>query len=65
MPGNMMLIQLAIVLFIVGVVVSYSNRSRPNGIAHNFGLIVMINGALIFGGICLFTVLSAFTLAWL
>lgn len=59
MQGNAPLFFLAICIMIVGATLAIINSSRPNGIAFNFGLIVMVNGCFMVIGLAVFAVLSA------
>ena len=60
MPGNWPIFLLALAVFLLGASLAYFNKTRPNGIAHNFGLVIMVNGTLMFLGLSVFAVLSAF-----
>ena len=60
MLSNWPIVILAIAVMLVGATLAYTNRTRPNGIAHNAGLIIMVNGVMMVGGLLGFAALSAF-----
>ena len=63
MLANGPIIFLAFCVASLGASIAYFNKTRPNGIAHNFGLIVMVNGIIMLAGLMIFSLLSIFIIA--
>ena len=59
MQGNWPIVILALAVLLIGLIGTVTTSHRPYSVAQNFFVIVMVNGAIMFGGIFLFIILSA------
>lgn len=59
MQGNWPLVILALAVLLIGLIGTVSTSNRPYSTSQNFFVIVMVNGAIMMGGIFFFVIISA------
>ena len=57
MLSNWPIVLLAASVMCLGAILAFTNKDRPHGLAHNFGLIIMTAGTFMTGGIIVFAFL--------